>query len=144
MTKEKLILTVAYKQHENNNIPVTILSYPTEPNGEYIVYSPLSDRTFSVYEGHVKKYCEPEYSEYVVDPVINNIETINTQPYYKGKSSLYKFAEEWGLNSYEFDQIKRIVRCRHKGNFIEDLNKTKDLIDIYIKEQGDKYEKKVN
>ena len=54
MTKEKLILTVAYKQHENNNIPVTILSYPTEPNGEYIVYSPLSDRTFLYMKGTLK------------------------------------------------------------------------------------------
>ena len=58
--------------------------------------------------------------------------TINTQSHYKGKGSLYKFAEEWDLNSYEFDIIKRIVRCRHKGNFDEDLSKTKDLIDIYL------------
>lgn len=60
--------------------------------------------------------------------------SINVQSYYKGKESLYKFAEEWELNSYEFDIIKRIVRCRHKGNFLEDLNKTIDVIDIYIKE----------
>ena len=58
--------------------------------------------------------------------------TINTQSHYKGNTSLYKFAEEWDLNSYEFDIIKRIVRCRHKGSFDEDLNKTKDLIDIYL------------
>lgn len=62
----------------------------------------------------------------------------NTQSYYIGKNSLYKFAEEWKLNSWEFDCIKRIVRCRHKGQFLEDLNKTKALIDIYIKEQGGK------
>lgn len=67
--------------------------------------------------------------------------TTNIQSYYKGKDSLYKFSEEWGLNSYEFDAVKRIVRCRHKGNFIEDLNKTKGLIDIYIKEQAEYYEK---
>ena len=58
--------------------------------------------------------------------------TINTQSHYKGNGSLYKFAEEWDLNSYKFDIIKRIVRCRHKGNFDEDLSKTKDLIDIYL------------
>lgn len=68
-------------------------------------------------------------------------ETTNTQSYYKGKDSLYKFAEEKELNSYEFDLIKRICRCRYKGNFIEDLNKTKDLIDIYLKEQGGEYGK---
>ena len=65
--------------------------------------------------------------------------SINTQTHYKGNDSLYKFAEEWGLNAYEFDIIKRIVRCRHKGSFAQDLSKTKDLIDIYIKEQLDSY-----
>ena len=61
--------------------------------------------------------------------------SINTQSHYNGKDSLYKFAEEWDLNAYEFDIIKRIVRCRHKGSFQQDLQKTKDLIDIYLKEQ---------
>jgi len=50
--------------------------------------------------------------------------------------SLYKFAEEKGLNSYEFDILKRVIRCRKKGNFKEDLEKTKYLIDLYIQEQG--------
>jgi hypothetical protein len=62
---------------------------------------------------------------------------VNTQSHYRGKNSLYKFAEEYGLNSYEFDIIKRIVRCRFKGTFEQDLIKTKDLIDIYLKEQLD-------
>lgn len=61
--------------------------------------------------------------------------SVNTQSHYRGKDSLYKFAEEWDLNSYEFDIIKRIVRCRHKGTFEQDLSKTKDLIDIYLKEK---------
>ena len=65
--------------------------------------------------------------------------SVNTQSHYKGKDSLYKFAEEWSLNAYEFDIIKRIVRCRHKGLFEQDLNKTKDLIDIYLKEKGPNY-----
>jgi len=49
--------------------------------------------------------------------------------------SLYQFCEEQGINSYEFDIIKRVMRCRKKGNFLEDLEKTKFLIDLYIKEQ---------
>jgi len=61
--------------------------------------------------------------------------SVNTQSHYKGNDSLYKFAEEWQLNAYEFDIIKRIVRCRHKGSFQQDLQKTKDLIDIYLQEQ---------
>jgi len=49
--------------------------------------------------------------------------------------SLYKFCEEQKLNSYEFDLIKRIMRCRKKGQFEADLKSTKVLIDLYIQEQ---------
>ena len=66
-----------------------------------------------------------------------NTESINTQYHYVGKSSLYKFSEEWDLNSYEFDIIKRIVRCRRKGSFKEDLQKSIDLINIYLTEHLD-------
>ena len=38
----------------------------------------------------------------------DNTESVNTQYHYVGKSSLYKFSEEWDLNSYEFDIIKRL------------------------------------
>lgn len=66
-------------------------------------------------------------------------ETTNVKPYYKGRNSLYQFAEEHELNSYEFDTIKRVTRCRHKGNWLEDLEKTKEVIDIYIKECKERY-----
>lgn len=59
---------------------------------------------------------------------------VNVKDYYLGSTSLYKLAEDWKLNTYEFDILKRIVRCRHKGEFEQDLKKTKDLIDIYLKE----------
>lgn len=65
--------------------------------------------------------------------------SLHTQSHYKGKDSLYKFAEEWDLNAYEFDIIKRIVRCRHKGSFQQDLIKTQDLIGIYLQEQEHNY-----
>ena len=61
--------------------------------------------------------------------------TFNPQKYYdNSKGSLYQFAENHGLNAYEFDIVKRIVRSRKKGNFKEDLEKTKDLIDLYLLE----------
>ena len=66
--------------------------------------------------------------------------SVHTQKHYQGKAgSLYKFAEEWNLNAWEFDIIKRIVRCRQKGKFAEDLQKTKDTIDIYLAEQQQHY-----
>jgi hypothetical protein len=58
--------------------------------------------------------------------------TNETKHYDNTKGSIYKFCEDQELNSYEFDLIKRIVRCRKKGNFLEDLEKTKFLIDLYI------------
>jgi hypothetical protein len=54
--------------------------------------------------------------------------------YNNDNGSLYLFAEQHGLNSWEFDIIKRIVRCRKKQQFIEDLEKTKLVIDLYLKE----------
>ena len=56
--------------------------------------------------------------------------------YDNSKGSIYLFCENQKLNSYEFDIIKRIVRCRKKGVFLEDLEKTKVLIDLYIDEHG--------
>ena len=58
--------------------------------------------------------------------------------YDNSKGSLYKFAEEQNLNAYEFDLIKRIVRCRKKGQFKDDLEKSKFLIDLYLKEYEDR------
>ena len=48
--------------------------------------------------------------------------------------SLYKFAEDHKLNAWEFDVIKRTVRCRKKGNFIEDIDKTIAVLELYKKE----------
>ena len=55
--------------------------------------------------------------------------------YNNENGSIYKFCLEQDLNPYEFDLIKRIVRCRRKGQWLEDLEKTKVAIDLYIKEQ---------
>ena len=54
--------------------------------------------------------------------------------YDNSNGSLYKFAEQQGLNAWEFDIVKRLVRCRKKGQFREDLEKTKRVIDLYLKE----------
>lgn len=66
--------------------------------------------------------------------VVNDAEVVKPSHYDNSNGSLYKFCEDKKLNSYEFDLIKRIMRCRKKGSFIEDLEKTKFLIDLYIKE----------
>jgi hypothetical protein len=59
------------------------------------------------------------------------------QHYNNDKGSIYKFAVDKELNSYEFDIIKRIARCRKKGQFIEDIDKTIFLLELYKKEYAD-------
>ena len=54
--------------------------------------------------------------------------------YNNENGSLYLFANQHELNAYEFDIIKRIVRCRKKGYFHEDLAKSIRVIELYLKE----------
>jgi hypothetical protein len=54
--------------------------------------------------------------------------------YNNENGSLYLFAQQHKLNAYEFDIIKRIVRCRKKGYFREDLAKSIRVIELYLKE----------
>ena len=57
------------------------------------------------------------------------------QPHYDNTNgSLYAVAERLGLNAYEFDILKRVCRCRKKGQFKEDLQKIKDTVDLYLAE----------
>ena len=57
------------------------------------------------------------------------------QPHYNNSNgSLFQLAEQLGLNHWEFDILKRLVRCRKKGQFKEDLQKIKDTCDIYLQE----------
>ena len=60
----------------------------------------------------------------------------NPKHYNNDNGSLYLFAEQHRLNAWEFEVVKRIVRCRKKGEFISDIEKTKKVLDLYLKEQG--------
>lgn len=63
--------------------------------------------------------------------------------YNNTNGSLYLFASQHELNAYEFEVIKRIVRCRKKGEWITDLEKTIRVIELYLKEQGNLYENQI-
>lgn len=57
------------------------------------------------------------------------------QPHYDNTNgSLYLIAKQRGWNAYQFDIVKRIDRALKKGQFKEDLEKTKFLIDLWLKE----------
>lgn len=82
-----------------------------------------------------KKYEEMINADFTYSPEKLEFPKLNTPKHYdNSKGSLYKWCEEKELNAWEFDIIKRIMRCRKKGQFKEDLEKTKVLIDLYLKE----------
>jgi hypothetical protein len=87
-----------------------------------------------------KNFFDKKFHDFTENKIEENrnkvIEEIYNAPkhYDNSKGSIYKFANDQNLNSYEFDIIKRIIRSRKKGNFREDLEKTKFLIDLYLAE----------
>lgn len=123
-------------------IDIDILAQNYYDNKEVMTVQDIRALLMDVYnEGYIKEQNVVDKIPYIPKQDRTRIEkgrerSINTKHYYKGKDSLYKFAQEWQLNAYEFDIIKRVIRCRHKGQFNEDLQKTKDLIDIYAKEHN--------
>lgn len=58
--------------------------------------------------------------------------------YDNSKGTLYKIATERGWNAYVFDIVKRLERAEKKGEFEQDLEKSKLVIDLYLKEHKEK------
>ena len=90
----------------------------TEKN-DHMFFVTVGDDVRHIHEFHCK----------VVEEVVEE-----DAHYDNSNGSLYKFAADHDLNAYEFDIIKRIVRCRKKGQFQEDLQKTVRVIELYLKE----------
>lgn len=102
-------------------------------------YSSMSGTAFDVLydnpylEAYIVKHDSELRHVYYVDCIVSD--NTQTDKHYDNKNgSIYKFCVDHDLNSYEFDIIKRITRCRKKGQFIDDLEKTKRVIDLYLKE----------
>lgn len=92
---------------------------------------------------YIKYSQQEQISGICLTTVIRNFNTRNwillpTDPtpkhYDNTNGSLYLFAEQHGLNAWEFDILKRVVRCRKKGEFETDLKKTIEVINLYLKE----------
>ncbi len=69
---------------------------------------------------------------------MENNKTMNTPKHYdNSKGSLYKIAKERGWKPYLFDIVKRLERSEKKGEFKTDLEKSKLVIDIWLKENDE-------
>jgi len=66
----------------------------------------------------------------------NNKELNIPKHYNNDKGTLYKVAQERGWNAYLFDIVKRLERAKKKGVFIEDLDKSIVVIELWKKENN--------
>ena len=68
----------------------------------------------------------------------------NYQDHYdNSKGSLYKIADDLGLNSWEYDVFKHLVRCRKKGEWISDIEKCINILKLYKEENSHLYKNQV-
>jgi hypothetical protein len=84
-----------------------------------------------------KKYAEIiSYKDEGVNEGVNiNIEGVNTPNHYdNSKGTLYKVATERNWNPYLFDIVKRLERAEKKGEFKTDLEKSINVIKLWLKE----------
>ena len=130
MSEEKVgtkLIALADYYMDNNKIALI-------KNKEYEVIGMSDGKTmFSVKsELHDKHYFDFCTS---IGTIFKRKEDFEAPKHYDNTNgSLYLFAEQHNLNAWEFDCIKRIVRSRKKGNFIEDINKTIHVLELYKKE----------
>lgn len=72
-----------------------------------------------------------------LDEQIGNSEQLQTPKHYdNSKGTLYKVATERGWNSYLFDIVKRLERAEKKGEFKTDLEKSINVIKLWLQENG--------
>ena len=92
------------------------------------------------YDDMLKEAIDKEYKDMMAKQRAENYMSLKDgykekdSHYNNENGSLYLFANQHELNAYEFDIIKRIVRCRKKGQFRDDLEKSIRVIELYLKE----------
>lgn len=85
-------------------------------------------------------WCNGKWAEiisYKEEPIdggscINDFKT--PKHYDNSKGTLYKVATERGWNSYLFDIVKRLERAEKKGEFKTDLEKSINVIKLWLQE----------
>jgi hypothetical protein len=150
MKKEEAAKLIANKTHaiynDDNNFEllreILLLAFPKDEYTKSYVFSKNYNSTYGCNK-YNNNYWINSNNDYLKELEIIKLSDINesSEPTYydNSKGSIYQFCENQNLNAWEFDIIKRVVRCRKKGNFIEDLEKTIKVIEIYLNEQKHLY-----
>jgi hypothetical protein len=144
MTKNEAAKLIANKTHaiynDNNDYKllreVLSLAFPKDKGTKSCIFSKSNNLIYGSNKYNDNYWVNnADYLKALQRINLSDIKESSEPTYYdNSKGSIYQFCENQNLNAWEFDIIKRVVRCRKKGNFIEDLEKTKVLIDLYLKE----------
>ena len=81
-----------------------------------------------------KRYVLLKTDFHTID-IVEYKEEFNTPKHYDNtKGTLYKVAQERGWNTYLFDIVKRLERAEKKGEFNQDLEKSINVIKLWLNE----------
>jgi hypothetical protein len=73
-----------------------------------------------------------DFNEYVV----NDAEIVTPKHYDNSKGTIYKVATQRNWNPYLFDIVKRLERAEKKGEFESDLEKSINVIKLWLDERN--------
>jgi len=141
--------SIATKYHEElDKLGLNPDEYDVVKNGQATIFKKKWKETQEDNKSEPPLFNSIEYQELVrkanhkeIQKITStNVDSNTPQHYDNSNGSLYKFAEDHKLNAYEFEVIKRIVRCRKKGEWLSDIDKTIKVLELYKQEQGGLYE----
>lgn len=98
---------------------------------------PDSDNYYIVYDENKKEigfWLKTRFED--VDELSTPVQELSTPAHYDNSNgTLYKVAQERGWNPYLFDIVKRLERAEKKGEFKTDLEKSINVIKLWLKER---------
>ena len=110
------------------------LIYDITKDGKYMINMSGAVTFDFVKPQNDKRYVILKTGFHKID-IVEYKEELNTPKHYDNTNgTLYKIAEERGWNSYLFDIVKRLERAEKKGEFNQDLEKSINVIKLWLNE----------
>ena len=110
------------------------LIYDITKDGKYMINMAGAVTYDFVKPQNEKRYVILKTGFHTID-IVEYKEELNTPKHYDNtKGTLYKVAQERGWNTYLFDIVKRLERAEKKGEFNQDLEKSINVIKLWLNE----------
>ena len=110
------------------------LIYDITKDGKYMINMAGAVTYDFVKPQNDKRYVLLKTDFHTID-IVEYKEELNTPKHYDNTNgTLYKVAQERGWNTYLFDIVKRLERAEKKGEFNQDLEKSINVIKLWLNE----------